>query len=275
MSRKVTFAAAALIAALALLGGFCFVKYYETARLPEIRLDDADSSQAELFREIRPRFEDILAEDALTENSLAEDVHSGSIDIEIRRTTVSDLLAPGKEVNGETVAWLTIPGTHIDYPVMQCGDNDFYLHNGADGNYNYELGCPFLDYRCQNDFGGFNSIVYAHNMTKDMMFSDIEKFADKSFLEEHSKGYLVLSNEVAQIQFFAYLDIPSSSALYHTVFMTRRDMGEYIDLLFAMAKYTQRFTADDLKKYDDLHLLLLSTCTFEYDEARGVLVGII
>ena len=57
--------------------------------------------------------------------------------------------------------------------------------------------------------------------------------------------------------------------------MTPSDRSDYIDYLFTFAKHKDDTDLKALKENDDLHLLVLSTCTFEFDEARGVLVGII
>ena len=252
-----------VIAALVLTGGYCANRYYNDIYLPDKNIREADAAQKELIASIRPDIESALQ--STDTSSSAEP---------FRVAVGEDILSACSSVNGDTVAWLTIPGTNIDFPVMQCEDNDFYLHNGADGQFNSGLGCPFLDYRCESDLRGFNSIIYGHHMVDDMMFSDIAKFADKSYFAEHDRGVLVLPGEAAGVKFFAYLSVPSRSPVYHTVFMTPSDRDNYIELLFAEASYTQSFTKDDLKAMPDPHFLLLSTCTFETEESRGVLVGV-
>ena len=127
--------------------GYCAYRYYNSEILPDQQLDDANQKQQEIIDDMKPS---IRTGDKLdnTENPL---------------TSCED-------VNDDTVGWIYIPDTNIDLPIVQGEDNDFYLHNGINGQYNYELGCPFLDYRCEGDFSGFNSIVYGHHMTKRRMF---------------------------------------------------------------------------------------------------------
>ena len=247
MKHKYLLAVPLLLIAAGIYGGG---RYYFRAVLPEKRLLSAYETQTALFESIRP--------ESMPAN-----------------TEAHELLAPAEKVNSEPVGWLRIEGTHIDYQVAQAGDNDFYLHNGFDRQYNYELGCPFLDYRCEPDFSGFNSIVYAHNMDRQRMFADLVLYQDAAFMEANPCGLLTTDDGTHSVRFFAYLTVPSNAAAYHAVFVTDNEKAEYLDYLFAEAQYTAGYTADDLKSRDHLRLLLLSTCTFEYDEARGILAGVI
>lgn len=234
-------------------GIYCMYWYYREEVLPQKQLDKENKEQSELFEHIRPEFP--VPDNALQITEITE-----------------NLLETAEAVNHSVVGWLVIPDTHIDYPICQSDDNDFYLHNGFDGEYNYELGCPFLDYRCNADFSGFNSIVYAHNMEGRAMFADIALYKEETFLNEHNIGYLILEDSVHTVSFFAYLTVPSTAPAYHTVFMTDSERQEYIDYIFDTARYSM---LNAVEIHTDLHLILLSTCTFEYEEARGVLVGVI
>ena len=62
-------------------------------------------------------------------------------------------------LNPEVIGWVTVDGTHIDYPVTQASDNDKYVNTDAEGKYSL-AGSIFLDYRNQKDFTDFNSILY-------------------------------------------------------------------------------------------------------------------
>ena len=66
-------------------------------------------------------------------------------------------------VNPDTVGWLFIPGTKINYPIVQTTDNDKYLHTGFNGEDNV-AGSIFLDYESEPDMTGRNNIIYGHNM---------------------------------------------------------------------------------------------------------------
>ena len=61
-------------------------------------------------------------------------------------------LAAAQKENTDTVAWITIPGTNIDAPVQQYGDNDYYLRRDEKGAEDYH-GCIYADYACRIDNG--------------------------------------------------------------------------------------------------------------------------
>lgn len=91
-------------------------------------------------------------------------------------------LAPIMEQNGECIGWIYIEGTAVNYPVMHTpSDSQKYLRRNFEGKYSVS-GIPFLDYRCTLDT---NLIVYGHNMKNGTMFSDLKKYLDKSFREQH------------------------------------------------------------------------------------------
>ena len=91
-------------------------------------------------------------------------------------------LAPILEQNGECIGWIYIEGTAVNYPVMHTpNDPQKYLRKNFEGKYSVS-GVPFLDYRCTPDT---NLIIYGHNMKNGTMFSDLKKYLDKTFREQH------------------------------------------------------------------------------------------
>lgn len=76
-------------------------------------------------------------------------------------------LAAAQKENPDTVAWITIPGTNIDAPVQQYGDNDYYLRRDEKGTEDYH-GCIYADYTCRMNSGekvSRNLIFYGHTFT--------------------------------------------------------------------------------------------------------------
>lgn len=91
-------------------------------------------------------------------------------------------LAPIMEQNRDCIGWIYIEGTAVNYPVMYTpNDPQKYLRKNFEKKYSVS-GIPFLDYRCTLDT---NLIVYGHNMKNGTMFSDLKKYLDKSFREQH------------------------------------------------------------------------------------------
>ena len=285
--------------------------YYKISYKPNFDIDNAEKVQQEIITQIKPDvitalesgkniaeiletqsagsfenhtdidnplvYEISVNEISVEENSINENsVNENSVEtIENPiRDSSPKYLEKARTTNNECVAWVYIPDTNINFPITQHDDNSFYLDNGIDQKYDFGLGCPFLDCRCEPDFSGFNSIVYGHYMTKQRMFAHVEKFSDESFLDEHKIGYLLVDNQLHEVEFFTYLSVSSTSTAYHTAFFTPNDKSDYINYILMMSNYS-KYSADDLNNIQNLHLLMLSTCTFEYEESRGILVGII
>ena len=94
--------------------------------------------------------------------------------------------------NSDTVGWLKVDGTKVNYPVVQTKDNDYYLHhafNKSDNN----GGWIFADYR--DDFVEFgkNTIIYGHNMNNKTMFGSISQMLNNSYLRNSSDYYIKIS----------------------------------------------------------------------------------
>ena len=80
-----------------------------------------------------------------------------------------------RAVNPDVVAWIKIPGTVVDYPVVQTKDNQYYLKRGFDGKKN-SCGTIFMNTYNRTDFSDYNTVLYGHNMKNGSMFAVINKY---------------------------------------------------------------------------------------------------
>lgn len=102
-----------------------------------------------------------------------------------------------KSVNPDVIAWVTVPGTNIDSPIVQAHSDDpeYYLHHDVYGKYNV-YGCPYLDAGCEAEgFKSYNSVVFGHHMNDQTVFSAFSKFTDKSFAQDNGKVLLQMPGE--------------------------------------------------------------------------------
>ena len=168
-----------------------------------------------------------------------------------------------KEAYPDVVGWITIDGTEIDYPFTQSNDNSKYLRTNLDGEY-LVSGTLFLDYRCDNALVGSNSIIYGHKMKNNTMFSDLSKYAEKNFFNENSSGTLYLPYATYSLEVISYLVVDSADEIIYDPFVETSVYMDYIQ------KFARQSKTLEIKENDAL--LTLSTCSYEYDEARSVLV---
>ncbi|MBQ6633439.1 MAG: class B sortase [Ruminococcus sp.] len=101
-------------------------------------------------------------------------------------------------ITEDMVAWLTIDGTNIDYPVMQADDNVKYLNTDPFGEYSLS-GSIFLDSRNSPDFSDDYSLIYGHHMEYGRMFGALDDFLSEGYLREHSHCTLIIGRDASVI----------------------------------------------------------------------------
>ena len=95
-----------------------------------------------------------------------------------------------REVNTDVYAWITVPGTVIDYPILQhATDNTYYLYYNIDGSYGYP-GCIYTENLNSKDFTDNNTVIYGHNMKDGTMFTDLLKTDIRKYLFIHRKQHM-------------------------------------------------------------------------------------
>ena len=173
-----------------------------------------------------------------------------------------------REQYPDVVGWITIPGTQIDYPFLQGEDNDQYLRADINGDY-LLAGSIFLDYRSAPDFSGFNTVMYGHNMKNSSMFGSLPTFHRAEVFSTITEGMVFLENTEYRLEIFACLLTNNyDSVLYNSLQEFETDKQAFLDYV--------RHNADRYREIGvgiEDHILTLSTCSYEFDEARTVVIG--
>lgn len=180
-------------------------------------------------------------------------------------------LKPMYSRNDDLVGWLTIPGTAIDYPIVQAKNNTYYLNGKNAFNESARYGTPFLDYRCNTFDLSKNTIVYGHHMNNNMHFGSLDLFADVNNYKKHpiikyetlTKSYTFKIYAV----FYATTEGNADGGYvfeYYNPNMSTSNFSGYIDMLKQYALYT---TEAGLKADDKI--ITLSTCTHVYDSLKS------
>lgn len=168
----------------------------------------------------------------------------------------------------DVIGWIYNEGTPINYPVVQGTNNDFYLHRFLDGSYNVS-GTIFLDWICARDFSGRNSILYGHNMNDGSMFASIRKYTDQEYYDEHPVMYLNTPTQNYKLELFSgYVISATDPTTYGIGFVDDQEFMDYIEYLYSHSNFDSdvEVTASD-------HVVTLSTCTYEFNDARYVVHG--
>ncbi len=177
-------------------------------------------------------------------------------------------LEPLKEINSDICGWLRINDTNIDYPVVIGKDNSEYLNTNYKKEYSTS-GSIFLDYRNQRNFEDDYSIIYGHNMRSGYMFSDIKKFEDADFFEQHKIGSLYTETEIYKMDIFCIARVNAfSNDIYNLPIYKNGRTNELINTFSSNASFKRQ-----LEFLQNDKLLLLSTCSSSGSNDRLVLVA--
>ena len=171
-------------------------------------------------------------------------------------------------INPDIVGWITIPGTDINYPVVQGPDNDYYLNHLFDGTVN-AAGCIFLDADNAGDFTDAHSLIYGHHMKNGAMFASLVNYRQASFYQEHPTAILVTRDSAYTIRFFSGYVCDDWSGSWKLDF----GEGEFETWLTDIIGRSC-FPCQDLPQPQD-QIVTLSTCTYEFEDAKFVLHGYI
>jgi len=171
--------------------------------------------------------------------------------------------------NPEVLGWLTVYGTHIDYPVAQSNDNLKYINTDATGKRSLS-GSLFLDSRNGRNFADFSSIIYGHHMDREAMFGEITEFSDRKYFDARQYGSLYFDGRQHGLEFFAFIHADAyDDTVYRFKITGQAERQAYLDMLMERAVNLRR----DVQVTPGDRVVLLSTCSSGATNERGILVG--
>ncbi len=161
------------------------------------------------------------------------------------------------KVNKDTVGWINVKGTKIDYPVVRAKDNSYYLSKNFYGEKNY-TGWVFMDYRNNIDILDDNTIIYAHNSYgSDVMFGTLPNIKKNSWLSNRNNHYITFNTlyEEHTWKIFSIYSIDVTSDYLFTIFHEDSEKQDFIDMITKRSTYNF-----DTKATSKDKILTLSTC---------------
>lgn len=171
--------------------------------------------------------------------------------------------------NPDVVGWIYMEDSPINYPIAQGTDNDYYLEHLFNRAPN-DTGCIFLDARNQPDFSGQHSLVFGHNMKTGTMFAHLMEYKMQQYLDEHPRFQLVTPAGNYYAEIFAGFVTGVDSRVWQLDFPDDEAYGAWLAEM-----QRQPGTHRNVKPTVHDRVLTLSTCTYEFDNARFVLMAIL
>jgi len=171
------------------------------------------------------------------------------------------------EVNPDVYAWITVPGTVIDYPILQhATDNTYYLYYNIDGSYGYP-GCIYTENLNSKDFTDNNTVIYGHNMKNGSMFAGLHQFEDKNFFDGHQKVLIYTPEETYEYTIFAAYIYDDRHLLYSFDFANEDVYASYLDTIQSMRDLSANLRSDMTVTKED-KIITLATCMANQPEKR-------
>ena len=158
--------------------------------------------------------------------------------------------------NSDTVGWIEVKGTNINYPIVQTTDNNYYLHHAFDKSKN-DAGWVYMDYR--NDPVNFdqNTIIYAHSRYNGTMFGSLKNILNSSWYNNKNNYIIRLSTPTENTiwQVFSVYTIEKESYYITTNFSTTESYDEFLKTMKKRSNVNFTATPNTNDK-----ILTLSTC---------------
>lgn len=165
-----------------------------------------------------------------------------------------------KTFNPDTIGFIKVMGTNINYPFVQTLDNDYYLNRSYDKTYN-NAGWIFLDYR-NNEFNDKNTIIYGHGRINGTMFGSLKDTLKSSWQNNKDNYIIKISTEKENSiwQIFSVYKIATTSDYLQTTF-SDNEFESFISLIKGRSSYNFETNVTNEDK-----VLTLSTCYNDNDK---------
>ena len=179
----------------------------------------------------------------------------------VKQSLISVDIDALKAKNSDTLGWISVNNTNVNYPFVKTSNNDYYLKHAFDKS-NNSAGWIFLDYRNNKDFSDKNNILYGHARRDNSMFGSLRSVITKDWYSNKDNHIIKLSTEIENTlwQIFSVYRIETESYYLTTTFSTNLEYERFLSTIKERSLYDFDVT---LSRNDKI--LTLSTCSGEHN----------
>ena len=179
------------------------------------------------------------------------------------------------EINGDIYAWLYVPGTLVDYPLVQHpSDNEYYLMHNLDGSYGYPA-CLYTENYNSKDFSDYHTVIYGHNMKDGTMFASLHYFETMDISGENQFFYIYTENEIRVYLIVGAYQFPGKHLLkdydMENIYVYEQYLKDMFRLTNEQTGGVCNMRADTELNMSD-RIVTLSTCVNTDDPSKRFLV---
>ena len=163
-----------------------------------------------------------------------------------------------QQENPDIYAWITIPDTEVDYPILQRYDASYYLNHTVDGQEGLP-GSIYTEALNSKDFTDPNTVIYGHNMRDGSMFGGLKQYMDASYMKEHSQIIIYTPEHRLTYQVFAAVTYNDRHILQSFDFRDDQSYQSFLDSLRQVRNMSSYIDEETAVTTED-RILTLSTC---------------
>ena len=179
------------------------------------------------------------------------------------RLSLQELMA----INPDTRAWITLDGTHIDYPMVQGKDDMEYVNKDVTCEFSLS-GSIFLSAKNKADFSDPYMLTYGHHMDNGGMYGDVMEFIKKDYFDKHLTGHLFLPDGRARkLDVFAVIECDAYDQM---IYRTDNKEGHVMEMVEYLKSHATNFRDIGMKESDQI--MALSTCVSLETNGRAVVM---
>jgi len=177
--------------------------------------------------------------------------------------------------NGHIYAWITIPGTGVDYPIVQHPDlADYYLDHNLDGSKGYPGGIYTQLYNSK-DWTDANTVIYGHNMKNGTMFGSLHQYEDSKFFDKNKFIYIYTEDgRVKVYEIFAAYEYPDINLVTTYYLLGEESYGAYLKNMYSLDGMNNNFDTDIQVGVKD-KIVTLATCISNKPDQRYLVQGVL
>lgn len=223
--------------------------------------DEYDSIRKEVERE-----EDDSGESEEADTS-AEDTDETAVEIPIDFATL-------QAQNADVYAWITVPGTSVDYPILQSqDDNSFYLTHALDKSES-AAGAIYTEVYNSKTFEDPNTVIYGHDMKNGSMFGTLHDYMDRSFFDTNREIIIYMPDQILHYQIFAAYLYDDRHLLLSFDFWDEDVYQSYLDSVFSIRDMSSYIDTSIAVTKED-KIITLSTCYGSSENQRYLVQAVL
>lgn len=170
-----------------------------------------------------------------------------------------DIAGLRQEINADIYAWIYIPNTKVDYPILQHATDDEYYLDHDMNNESASAGSIFTQHYNNKDFNDNHTVIYGHNMKNGSMFKTLHYYTEESFFESNPYVYLYLDGETRVYQIFAAYEYGDAHLLLNYDMEDSDVFADYLEEVQGMSDSVGHFDREP-ELTESSKIITLSTC---------------